>query len=114
MAQQLHVTPDKVVSATVSYSNKNTPGREWDIAGDVEISGNSVKGINAGYIRKETTDTTMSIPSGNFNVGTNGSYLSMTFGNAGLEEQIEMLREVWKFMEGVTESVKENKLNVIE
>lgn len=112
MASPFNVSPEKIVSATVGYTNKNESGREWDINADASISNGVVSNFSNGFIRRREDSETGTVPAANFNCGPDNTYLSITFSNATVEQEVEMLRSIYEFMSSVTENVKENNIQV--
>lgn len=100
-----NVSAEKIVSASVNYSNKNESGREWDINADATIQDGKVTGYTNGTIRRVSSDSSGNIPSGNFNAGENNSYFSITFSGATLDAKQDMLRHIHDFMQAVAQNI---------
>lgn len=96
----------KVVSATVNYSNENEKGREYNISADAVIAKDAAIALNSGKISKVADDAaTGKIPAASFNIGQDGTYTSITFSNASVAQQLEMLNAIYAFFECVKANV---------
>lgn len=107
------VTADKLLSATVRYSNKDVSTRVYDISANARIENGQVINFDSGEVKK------LSAPSENMdgmgNVATFNSYspksLNLYINNVEESEATSILSAVYAFMEDVRTNVNANPLN---
>lgn len=100
-----NVTPGKVVSATVRYSNSTNPTRAWDIEADVNVSNGEISSFNSGEVKKSGEENGFNIS--NFNASGSGlAYFNIGFNNVTKEEAKAIFDDVLSFMNDVEENIK--------
>lgn len=102
------VTMDGLVSATLKYSNKDDSNRTFDISADVNISNGKVTNYNNGNVLKK--DGTSG--NANFSAGNEGDYFNFNANNWDKETVLKAMESIYAFMEKVSESIKENQVNI--
>lgn len=100
-----NVTADKLISATVKYSNKDDSARVFDITANVRIENGNVSNFENGEVKNLVND-------GMGNVATFNAYgeknLNLYIQNADETEAQSILTAIYAFMADVKANVTAN------
>lgn len=100
------VTPGAVVSANVTYTNKDNADRKFDISAEISIQKKKVVSVNSGSIVKKDS---VEGSNGNFNCGQNFNHFGFNSNGMNAEEIKEAIAAITAFVSDVEKNVESSK-----